>query len=105
MDRPLQTAAATLVVVALVAGYVAFKMNTARRVRNIRAWYRAHPQDYPSKRTRILQILPLGLLLVAVTVWFVLDGKSGMLPLSVLGVACFAFLVYAIATGDNLPRE
>ena len=90
---------AVLIPLVLLGGYVVLQARNIRRGRRKREWYRQHPDEFPSRRVRVLRILPFALLLAAFTIWSAAVGRLGLVPLGVISLACFAFLIYRIATG------
>lgn len=90
---------ALLIALALLGGYVALRARTARAVRAKQEWYRQHPEKFPSRRQRVLRILPFALILAVGTIFLAAIGRSELVPLGVIGVACFVFLIYRIASG------
>lgn len=106
MGHAVQLGAAILIAVALLAGYVALQVRHARHWRDKREWYRQHPAEFPSRRGRALRVLPFAVLLAGFTVLSAVIGRSDMVPLGVIGVGFFVFLIYRIATGrEDLPPE
>jgi hypothetical protein len=92
---------ALLIALPVLGGYVALQVRHARAVRAKREWYRQHPEKFPSRRQRVLRILPFALILAVGTIFFAAIGRSESVPLGVIGVACFAFLIYRIASGRD----
>lgn len=101
MSDAVRHVVAVVIPLALLGGYIALRARTARRVREKREWYRQHPDEFPSRRTRVLRALPFALLVGAFTIWSALTGRTDFVPLGVIGVACFAYLIYRIATGHQ----
>lgn len=76
------------------------------RALRTRSWYREHPDRFPSRRSRVLRVLPFAVLMAALAVFFAATGDWAMFALGVLGVGCFAFVMYRIAMGrEELPGK
>jgi peptidoglycan/LPS O-acetylase OafA/YrhL len=105
MNETVRVVLAIAVPLAVLGLYVVGWRRTNRSVRRKREYYRQHPDEFPSRRSRILRVLPFGLLTAALTVWFAASGRTDNVPLGVVGTACFAFLIYRIATGsEDMPE-
>jgi hypothetical protein len=106
LNETAQLALAITIPSALVLFSVATHIHTARRAREIRAWYLEHPEQLPPRRERVLRVLPFALLLAVGTVVFAIVGRWGMVTMGVIGVGAFAFPIYLIATGrEDLRGE
>lgn len=90
-----------LVALAVLGGCVALQVHTHRAVRAKREWYREHPENFPTRRQRVLRILPFGLFVAGFTIFCAATGRSGFLPLGLVSTAAFAFLIYRVASGGE----
>jgi hypothetical protein len=91
--------AGLLVALAVLGGYVALQVRTHRAVRARRERYREHPEEFPSRRQRVLRILPFGLFVAGFTIFCAATGRTWFLPLGLVSTSAFAFLIYRVASG------
>jgi hypothetical protein len=98
-DDVVRTAVAVLVTLVLLAGYMAIRFRVARSLRGTRARYAEHPEEVPSRQSRVLRVLPFAVLVAVFTAGVAIAGRWDMVPLGVVGVACFGLIIYRIATG------
>jgi hypothetical protein len=103
MNETSRLVLAVMIPLCLLGLYVAVRISTARYVRAKREWYLANPERFPSRRTRVLRVLPFMLVVAGFTIWAAWSGRWEEVPLGVVSVGCFALLMVHAASGRGDP--